>query len=217
MARFQIIAALLPFGMAVTACSSMDPDIASRRNPTLYSVHQPVVQRSDYVLDLAAAGGVPETEEARLRAWFDSLQLRYGDRVSVDEPGGYVDARSRQDVAAVAASYGLLLSDGAPLTAGAVQPGMVRVVVSRTTASVPSCPDWSYANLPGSPNSTDSNYGCAVNSNLAAMIADPNDLVLGQSGSGSTDPATSTKAIRTYRDKAPTGAGPLKSEKAGGN
>jgi pilus assembly protein CpaD len=47
------------------------------------------------------------------------------------------------------------------------------------------------------------------------MIADPNDLVLGQTGSSATDAATGSKAIRAYRDAAPSGAGGLKSESKG--
>ena len=88
------------------------------------------------------------------------------------------------------------------MTAGAIQPGTVRVVLSRTTASVPDCPNW--AGRSGSLSNTSPNYGCAINSNLAAMVADPNDLVLGQTGSG-TDPSTTSRAIRSYRDAVPTG------------
>ena len=40
------------------------------------------------------------------------------------------------------------------------------------------------------------------------MVADPNDLIRGASETGS-DPATATRAIKTYRTKAPTGAGAL--------
>src|SRR3546814_5842740 len=57
---------------------------------------------------------------------------------------------------------------------------------------------------------TSSNYGCAVNSNLAAMVANPQDLVLGQPGAVSRAPTEATKAIKTYQDKANTGAGGLK-------
>jgi pilus assembly protein CpaD len=73
-----------------------------------------------------------------------------------------------------------LLVDTPPVTAGNVAPGTVRVVVSRSTASVPSCPDWSKTTEANYNSSNHSNYGCASNSNLAAMIADPEDLVRGQ-------------------------------------
>lgn len=202
MARKTSIAALLVLGLAATACGP-----ATRQaNTTLYSVNQPVVQRTDYVLELATGpSGVPASELGRLEGWFQSLQIGYGDRVSVDEgAGGYNDGTVREAIADVAGRYGLLVAEGAPVTSGAVQPGTVRVVVSRTTASVPGCPNWGGQEL-GGRTSTSPNFGCATNSNLAAMVADPNDLVLGQTGSG-TDPATTSRAIRSYRDAVPTGS-----------
>jgi len=199
MARTRNIAALLVLGASVAACGGT----TTPANRTLYSVNQPVVQRTDYVLDLATGpGGVPANEIARLHGWFQGLQVAYGDRISIDSAGGYTDAAVRDSIASAAGRYGLLVSDDAPVTAGSVQPGSVRVVVSRTTASVPGCPNWE--NQYGGLSATSPNYGCATNSNLAAMIADPNDLVLGQTGSG-TDPATTTRAIRSYRDAQPTG------------
>ena len=48
------------------------------------------------------------------------------------------------------------------------------------------------------------------------MVADPNDLVLGQEGAGVRDNVQGSKAVKLYRDRAPTGAGNLKSEKTGG-
>ena len=48
-------------------------------------------------------------------------------------------------------------------------------------------------------------YGCAVNGNLAAMIANPQDLVYGRDGSGLSDALTSTKAVDSYRNAVPTG------------
>jgi len=199
MVRSRSIAALLMLGAAVSACGG---PAARQANTTLYSVNQPVVQRTDYVIDLATgADGVSPSEISRLHGWFQGLQLAYGDRIAIDEPaGGYGDGTVRESIASAASRYGLLVGEGAPVTAGAVQPGTVRVVVSRTTASVPDCPNWERGGL----SATSPGYGCAINSNLAAMIADPNDLVLGQAGTVS-DPATTTRAIRSYRDAAPTG------------
>jgi pilus assembly protein CpaD len=50
-----------------------------------------------------------------------------------------------------------------------------------------------------------SNFGCAVNGNLAAMIANPEDLIHGREGSGVGDTLTSNKAVDAYRKAAPTG------------
>jgi pilus assembly protein CpaD len=212
MARFRLSAALLVLGATTSGClgtwKGTDQN-ALRSNHSLYSENQPVVHRTDYAFDVdGSGGGIPATEMVRLANWFDSIQLRYGDRVSIDQ--GYAGG-ARDDLVRLLAEYGLLLTEGSPVTAGSVAPGSVRVIVSRATASVPGCPNWRKAKLSGAPNSTDSNYGCSVNSNLAAMIADPNDLVLGQEGSASSDPRTAEKAIKVYREKAPTGSGGLTS------
>ena len=170
-------------------------------NRGLDSVNQPVVERTDFVLDLAGQGDrLPAVERARLDAWFRSLGVGYGDRVFVDEPNG--PTGRRQDVARVAADYGLLLNEGAPVTPGGPDPDRVRVIVTRSFAYVPGCPVWRGRDGAAA---TSSNYGCAMNSNLAAMVADPLDLVLGQAGSGTGDASTAAKAIKVYREAKPTG------------
>ena len=106
---------------------------------------------------------------------------------------------------AVASRYGLLLSEDAPMTAGNIPPGTARVVIVRTQASVPGCPNWS-SNSDFNPNNgLSSNYGCAVNSNLAAMVANPEDLLRGADTTGRTVVMSSSKAIETYRKAEPTG------------
>ena len=203
MNRTTSIVTLIALGAAVSGCGAGGGRIESASNRSLDSVNQPVVQRTDYALDLSGSPeGLAPAEHGRLRGWFESLGLGYGDRVWVDEPG---HSRSRLDIARVAAEFGLLLSEGAPVTAGAVQPGAVRVIVSRSDASVPGCPNWERQG----PSQTSAGYGCAVNSNWAAMVADPSDLVLGQSGSGNGNAATAAKAIKVYRDTAPTGSSGL--------
>ena len=98
-----------------------------------------------------------------------------------------------------------MVSQGAPVTVGAVQPGTVRVVVSRTRASVPGCPNWTVPSSPNFDNASMSNFGCGVNGNIAAMVANPQDLVHGQEGSGVGDTLTASKAVQSYRAADPTG------------
>lgn len=216
MARSKSFAALIAIGAAVSLAAAADAKRPRERHGPergVDSLNQPVVERTDYVLDLAASyDGLAVSERVRLGQWFQSLALGYGDHVFVDDGPG--DSAGRRDVARTAAEYGILLSDGAPVTAGEVAPGAVRVIVSRSVAYVPNCPNWTPRK---GPSSTSSNYGCAVNSNLAAMIADPNDLVLGQSGSVTGDAATSSKAIRVYRQTAPSGTKGLSDVSTRGN
>ena len=182
----------------------------------LEPVNVPVISRTDYAFDAAAPGGsLPESEAARLDGWFSGMGLRYGDAIYVDGP--YAEG-ARAQVANIAGRYGMTIMPGAPVTAGAIAPGTVRVVVSRTVASVPNCPNWERPAQPNPNNKSMPGLGCSVNSNLAAMIANPEDLVHGREGTGILDTATAAKAVGTYRQQAPTGKGPLQSvsTKSGG-
>jgi pilus assembly protein CpaD len=209
--RLAPTAAILALGLTLSACGPV--------NRGLGSVNQPVVERTDYVLDLPAVGLSSQNspEAGRLAAWFDAIEIGYGDRISVDESAAYAGESTRA-VAAIAARYGLLVSDGAPVTTGQIDPGLVRVVVSRNKAGVPNCPNWDRKSTPELASSTMSNYGCATNSNLAAMIANPEDLVRGQAGA-TPDARTTSKAIKSYRDAKPTGEGGTleKNDTKGGN
>ena len=203
----------LSFGLALSGCG----DTPSNR--TLYSVKQPVVERSNFTLDLSAgAGGLPVPEQQRLSDWFDTMDLRYGDRVAIDS--STASDAVREDVAAIASRHGILLSEGAPVTTGFVEPGMVRVVVTRSRAHVPGCPDWSDKLASNVNNATSDDFGCSVNANMAAMIADPEHLLRGAEGTGETTVMSSTKAINSYRAQTPSGQGGLpavSSQSAGGS
>jgi pilus assembly protein CpaD len=179
-------------------------------NRGMESVHQPIVQRTDYVLDVARSGySLQPGEKERLDGWFRSIGLSFGDRVTVDDPTG--SGAARVDVAELLSRRGMSLGAGSPVT-GPVPDGSVRVVVSRATASVPGCPDWSRKASPELVGSTMSNYGCASNAVLAAMVADPLDLIEGRAPGEVSDTDISTRAINTYRTAAPTGTRGLKTE-----
>lgn len=193
-----LAAIALPFGAAQ----------ADRFNRGVESVHQPVVQRSDYILDVPGHGLDP-AEGLRLQQWFDAIGLGYGDRISIDSSAGATGSNS--DIAAIVGGFGLFPSPGAPVTEGAIPPGHARIVVSRSTASVPGCPDYRQASQPNFTAASSSNYGCAVNSTLAAMVANPEDLVRGREANGS-NADTAAKAIRVWRNADPTAKGGLKVE-----
>ena len=189
---------LIALSSALAACATTDqPDRG------VASVNVPVVTTADYVFDAAAPGGALAPSEAdRLTGWFQGLGLGYGDTIYVD--GRYAPA-ARSQVAAIAGRYGMLVTAGAPATAGVVQPGSVRVVVARRRAEVPGCPNWSRPAAPDFANRSMSNYGCAVNSNIAAMVANPEDLLHGREGATVTDTYTAARAIEMYRTTPPSG------------
>ena len=186
-------------GLGLAGCGGMPS------NQSLYSVKQPVVERTNMTLDVTtSSAGLPISEQQRINGWFETMDLRYGDRISVENPGqNPAVANAIRDIAG---RYGLMLSETAPVTPGYLQPGQARVVITRTTAAVPGCPDWSASSDMNYSNGLSPNFGCATNSNLAAMVADKQDLLEGKKGSSETVIATSNKAISTYREMQPTGA-----------
>ena len=193
--RIVSMALITALGLSVSACGS------TTANRSVYSERQPVVSKANYVLDLSAGnGGLSASEQNRLTGWFDALELGYGDRVSIDDPNYAASPVAKSAVEAIVARYGLLVSELAPVTEGNVPTGLMRVVVSRTSASVPGCPDFSHRSHTDFQARTSANYGCGTNSTLAAMIADPEDLVRGNNAGGE-DQARASKAIRAYRDK----------------
>lgn len=200
--RFVSTALVTALGLSVAACG------ANTANRTVNSERQPVVTRTHFVLDVntAGSGSLSSGELERLAGWLDALNLGYGDRVSIDDPGYRAGASARGAVEALAAQKGLLINEIAPVTEGNIPNGAMRVVVSRSTAAVPGCPDWSNRSHTDFQARTSENYGCGVNSTMAAMIADPEDLVRGQSRDGE-DQAEASKAIRAYRDKAKQAGG----------
>ncbi len=197
--------------LGLSACSAGSGSV----NRSLESVHQPVVQRTNFAFDVnAGPGGLGPSEQRRLGDWFDAMELRYGDRVTVDDP--LASSATRASVEQVAGRYGLLLSDTPPATPGEVRPGTARVIVTRASATVPGCPDWGTKTDANFANATAKGFGCAVNGNLAAMVADPEHLVHGATSAGQTVVMSSTKAIDSYRERKPSGSGELKGDGTGG-
>lgn len=115
----------LSLGTLLAGCGGMP------KNQQLESIHQPVVSRTNYTLDVATnPGGISLPEVRRLAGWFEALDLRYGDRITIDDP--LSSGATRAAVEAVAGRFGLLVGDTAPVTPGAVNPGMARIVVTRS-------------------------------------------------------------------------------------
>lgn len=200
----------LALGLALASCGGMPT------NRTVYSVNQPVVERSSVALDVTTApNGLPVPEQRRIASWFEAMDLRYGDRVSVEDPLGRAEVRAA--VAELAGRHGLLLADAVPLSSGDLQPGQARVVMVRSRASVPNCPNWTGTSDATLGNGISAGYGCGVNGNLAAMIANPDDLLKGQKGSADTYITTSSATINAYKAQVGTKVNQATGGGVGGN
>jgi pilus assembly protein CpaD len=220
---FRTLCSAATLTLALTIAAGAADARKSAPNRSLDSVHVPVISRTDFVFDaLTGPTGLVPGEAQRLSGWFDGLGLSYGDTITLDTTGAWRDGGAADGIARVASDYGMLLSaEPAPVTAGHPPAGSIRVVVSRSTAAVPNCPDWGIGNTPTHNNTTMSDYGCATATNMSAMLANPQDLVGDPHGYRTSDAMISVKAIKAYRDASTTGANnTLKNESsknAGGN
>lgn len=170
-------------------------------------IHQPVVRRSDYVIDLPVNGGLAPADLRRLDSWLTALAPAYGDSIGIDAGTVAYDEATRAVIRAVLSSYGMPLAAAAPITQGDLPDGHIRVVLSRMTASVPGCPDWSSSFFGRSARQNLSNYGCATNATLAAMVADPGDLLVGRKAKPATLSPVNGRVIEAYRTVGGTAAG----------
>ena len=80
-------------------------------------------------------------------------------------------------------------------------------IVEAGGAHVPGCPDWSSQGV-DSAAGTDSNYGCATNANMAAMIANPADLVHGAAAAPGESSDVAVRAIKSWRTGTATTSSP---------
>lgn len=177
-----ILAAAAPL---TAACSFNEP--MEEVNTTGLNVNVPVVSQHVMVHDFTApvGTGLSAAQRDELREWLDSIDARYGDRISVDQGEMPASYQRRIQVERVLNERGLELQRYTPVIAPAVSTGATRVVVVRAEASVPGCPDQDSVDDLNWQNATSSNFGCATNSGLAQMIADPNDLISGKPYLGS--------------------------------
>lgn len=188
------IIAVTALAFCLAGCGSLGA------NTSMYSTNQPVVERTNYALDVNIDGysGIADTERNRVADWFETLKLGFGDRIALDYGDGSASVAAKRQVALLAADHGMVLAETAPVTAGYITPGTARIVVTRSTASVPNCPNWEKPNDSNFNSSNHPNYGCAVNSNMAAMVSDPEDLVRGRE--------TNTRNSRGGKPKKTAGA-----------
>ena len=82
MTKHAAAAIALTLGLTLAGCAGQP-----NANRSLDSVKQPVVERSNFTLDLnSGSGGLSIPEQRRLNEWFAAMDVSYGDRISVDDP-----------------------------------------------------------------------------------------------------------------------------------
>lgn len=141
-------------------------------------------------------------------AFLRDLGLRYGDRISIDDPEPEGAPQRRAIVVALAAKFGLVPESEASVTKGFIAPNAIRLVIRRAKAQVNNCPSWTDSQTNPSGMNMMNNTGCATATNIAAMVADPNDLTDGRTYKGSQS-QTIVKAIKAHQETPASQSGDL--------
>jgi pilus assembly protein CpaD len=115
-------------------------------------------------------------DAARLTHLAATGGIAASDRVTIAAAGSPYLAQERVGaVALLLQHYGIV----AVATLDAVPPNRAVVTVTRTLVTLPPCPNWSHPSQPDFDNQPSSNFGCATETNLGMMVANPADLAGG--------------------------------------
>jgi pilus assembly protein CpaD len=120
------------------------------------------------------------------------------DRVMIAAAGGpYLAQQRTASVASVLLHYGIV---GIADQIAGVPPNRAHIEVTRTFVTLPACPNWS---KPGTDfdNQPSSNFGCATETNLGMMVANPSDLASGLPVGASAGQPGATAVNRYLNDK----------------
>jgi len=134
--------------------------------------------------DFVKASGVTEDDDV-------TIGLSAGDSASVA-------AARRASVLAVLAR---LHVKATPASDPALGANAIRLRVARYSVTPPHCPDWTKPETDEPTNTPSSNFGCATQSSLALMVANPRDLVHG-TPAGPADGEALIRGVGLYRSGA---------------
>lgn len=151
----------------------------------------------------AGAAELRADERAKLARFLDA-SLRTGDeRITLSPPPDADSALAgrriehlRQIVASLAPRRPVNV---APIADSRLVAGSALVVVGRYIVSTPTCPNWRKPSGADFANQRSSNLGCANETNLGLMVADPGDLVVGRELDRAEGEAM-VHGVRRYRE-----------------
>jgi pilus assembly protein CpaD len=152
------------------------------------------------------AGGMTGDDAVKFDAFLTDYRTHGNGSLGIDVPNG-TDSREAITFFAERAAASGISRDKILVSTHDVANGDARVDVSYIAykATADSCSDWSEDLSFTMENQTSKNFGCAVQHNVAAMVADPRDL-LGPREAGSVDTARRQTVIDLYEKGQPSAA-----------
>lgn len=157
---------------------------------TMVRLAHPVFAENDGTSDLS------QESLANLESFITTNEVGYGDLVLFDQ-GSDVSEERIDALATRFLKQGVTIGESDGIFGAVPADGSVMVYIERYTVTAPECQRWSEASSVNPNNAPGQPFGCVSQSNLAAMIANPRDLVTGERSGANPD--TARKAVKTYR------------------
>lgn len=157
-------------------------------------------------LDIAGSrNGLTALDKARLRAFADSYLNSGHGLIAISAPSGTSADATGEALAASARDF--LVQTGVDATmfadsvysAGDDRGGAVVLSYAHYVATPSACGNWSGMKGRDFANLRSPNFGCASQNNLAAMVADPRDLMM-PADDASADAMARIRGVKAYRE-----------------
>lgn len=179
--------ALLLAGASLGGCMKTGPRYEAPfmlANPN--ERHPILVSNAEATLDLdiyPGATGLTHYQEGQLVSFLHGYGRDEGNRLLIRAPSGGSNERATMnafnDVKRVLRAHGFTsdMVQLEPYYASYKSNAPLRLSYMRYVAKAPDCPDWSENVVRDPQNMPYPNLGCATQTNLAAMVAEPRDLI----------------------------------------
>jgi pilus assembly protein CpaD len=174
--KISTIGASLILLATVSACATKNNGM--RDNAGAEPIHKANVSFEETSHPIRFENGkLSASEDASLAAFAAASGLSYADRLTLRVSEANMAADYRHALNTVLGRFGLAVGNVEAATG--LPSGIAMLAVSRPTVTLPDCGVHDGPHTFNVNNENMSNYGCAVRSNLAAMVANPADLISG--------------------------------------
>jgi pilus assembly protein CpaD len=197
---------LLMAGVAALATGCTGVWNTEKNNLSVAEEHPITVDSQVVTMSISLEGSeLSSMDKARLRAFADAYMTSGYGPLTIMGPSGSSNDRNGQDRSAQVREYlnemGVDWSqiNGAAYRAGDDKSRELVLSYTHYVATPSACGIWKGMTARDYGNLRSPNFGCATQNNLAAMIADPHDLVE-PSPSTAADTPSRIRAIRAYRE-----------------
>lgn len=192
---------LIVLGLGNSGCTAPQPTPMGKSTENPNPIQVSVVREGHAVHFHPGVSKPDAVETAALNSFLTANGASRGDTVLVERrlaggaKGDALELRREAVMVAALSRQGLRPSVG---YSPSLAPGEMSLTLEHYVANVPDCPNWSKPVGNDFANTLHSDFGCATATNLAAMVDDPHDLLVGRTmGPVVGDPASAP--VHAYR------------------